>query len=254
MELKILRDENRTFTNLLFLGDIHGNFNLVDYLLKQRDLKDTIIIQVGDFGVGFKPKQERHVLKILSLRLARNNNVMYAIRGNHDDPAFFTNEWIGENICLVDDWTILELNIDGEYQRIFCFGGAISIDRLDRKKFEEKWKTKEWWPDEIAKFNDELVGQVKDIDIIVTHTAPEWCEPYMFNGLVYKYAAEDLHLLENLQHERRQMSYMFDVIYDNNRDTLKKHYYGHFHFKATGEYKGVITKLLDVGDLCSNSY
>ncbi len=254
MELKVLRNDKRTFGNLLFLGDIHGNFNHVDYLLRQRNMKDTVVVQVGDFGVGFKIKQEMHTLKILASKLAKNNNVMYAIRGNHDDPSLFDNGWIEDTICLVDDWTILELNVENHYKRIFCFGGAISIDRLDRKEFEEKYNTKEWWPGETARFDDGLTDQVKDVDIIVTHTAPEWCEPYIFSPLVYKYAAQDLHLLENLQNERRQMSYMFDVIYDNNRETLKKHYYGHFHFKSTGEYKGVITKLLNVGELCSDSY
>ena len=37
---------------ILYLGDIHGNFNLINQYLKRFDIKDAYIIQVGDFGVG----------------------------------------------------------------------------------------------------------------------------------------------------------------------------------------------------------
>ena len=38
---------------ILYLGDIHGSFNLIHQYVKKYDIKDAHIIQVGDFGVGF---------------------------------------------------------------------------------------------------------------------------------------------------------------------------------------------------------
>ena len=38
---------------ILYLGDTHGNFNLINQYLKRFDIKNAYIIQVGDFGVGF---------------------------------------------------------------------------------------------------------------------------------------------------------------------------------------------------------
>jgi hypothetical protein len=38
---------------IMYLGDLHGNFNLINQYLKRFDIKDAYIIQVGDFGVGF---------------------------------------------------------------------------------------------------------------------------------------------------------------------------------------------------------
>ena len=233
------------FEQLLKLGDIHGEFGIVKNHIKNYDLYNSAIFQVGDFGLGFNPKMEAHNLKILNQFLKTRNCYLYAIRGNHDDPAFFNNEFMFSNIFLVDDWTILELNVDDKIESIFCFGGALSIDRMQRKAYNSGW-----WPDEVPKFNVDLSPMVKNITQIVSHTAPEWTEPYFFNKIVYDFAVGDPTLLEELTKERREMTYMFDIIYENNIDTLAEHYYGHFHFAHVGEYKGVKLRLLNVNELC----
>ena len=49
---------------IFYLGDIHGNFNLINQYIKQYDLKDAHIIQVGDFGVGFNTlEKEKRLFK-----------------------------------------------------------------------------------------------------------------------------------------------------------------------------------------------
>jgi hypothetical protein len=37
----------------MYLGDLHGNFNLIGSI-DRFGIKDTHIIQVGDFGLGFR--------------------------------------------------------------------------------------------------------------------------------------------------------------------------------------------------------
>lgn len=245
--INILKNDNK-FAQLCFLGDIHGEFNIVKMKVKQFDLRNSVVIQVGDFGIGFNHKQEKELMGGLNKFLKLRNCFVYVVRGNHDNPSVFDGTQQFSNIIFVPDWTILELNVNDNDERIFCFGGAISIDRVLRE--QEKLG---WWPEEVANFNDDLVDDVTNITLIVTHTSPEYAEPYMLTNIVYKFAANDKTLIEDLKKERREMTYMFTRIMENNADTLRAHYYGHFHFSAVNEYKGIILKLLSVDELCSSS-
>lgn len=243
---------DKRYKDLLFLGDIHGNFKILKYFIRHYKLNGVAIFQVGDFGVGYNPKQETHELNMLNMFLQENDCFLYAIRGNHDDPACFNNQWMFSNIFLVDDWTVMEMDVEDTVERIFCFGGAISIDR---KRSQEEMKicgTPRWWPDELPKFNDDLNDLVKDITICVSHTSPIWAEPFGFNDLVYEFAKGDGGLLDDLIRERRMMTYLFDDVYENNKETLKSHYYGHFHFAKLQDFKGVKLRLLNINELCPN--
>lgn len=247
MMINILKNDNK-FTQLCFLGDIHGEFNIVKMKVKQFDLRNSVVFQVGDFGIGFNPKQEKEFVGRLNKFLRLRDCFLYVIRGNHDNPSVFDGTQQFSNIIFVPDWTILELNVNDKDERIFCFGGAISIDRVLRE--QEKLG---WWPEEIANFNDDLVDDVTNITLIATHTSPEYAEPYMLTNIVYKFAANDKKLIDDLKKERREMTYMFTRIMENNVDTLRAHYYGHFHYSAVNEYKGIILKLLSIDELCSSS-
>lgn len=237
---------NEKFEQLIMLGDIHGTFGVVGHCVSKFSLKNSVIFQVGDFGLGYQEKKEMHELRYLNRKLSLRGCYLYAIRGNHDDPIYFNNEQIFSNIIFLDDWTILNLNIAGVKERIFCFGGAISIDRKRNQELGGGW-----WPDEVPKFdNTGLESQVKDITIIATHTSPKWSQPYFMSQIVFDFAKSDATLLQELENERYRMSLMFAPIYENNKETLKAHYYGHFHFSALDEYKGVKQKLLNVEEAC----
>jgi len=121
---------------LLFLGDIHGNFNLVNQYLKRLDIKDAYIIQVGDFGVGFTTlAKEKRTLEFTHTELVKRNVILYAIRGNHDYKPYFDNDpFVFTNIHLVPDYTVLNL-VD---KNILCIGGAISVDREFRYTRKQK--------------------------------------------------------------------------------------------------------------------
>jgi len=247
--IKEVKHEN-VYNEISFLGDIHGNFKLIKQYIRQYHLKFNAIFQVGDFGLGYNPKQERHELNMLNDFLVENDCYVYAIRGNHDDPAFFNNEWYCSNIFFVDDWTVLEFNVGGNMERIFCFGGAISIDRKRSQEESVIVGKPRWWAGELPQFNDKLNDLVKNVTICVTHTAPNWAEPLGFNELVYHFAKDDPSLLDELIRERRMMTYLFDDVFENNKDTLRAYYYGHFHYASLQDYKGVKVRLLSIGELC----
>jgi len=124
---------------IFYLGDIHGNFNLINQYIKMYDLKDAHIIQVGDFGVGFNTfEKEKRLLQMTHDVLVKNNVMVWAIRGNHDYKPYFDNDpFEFTNIKLVKDYTVLNL----EGKNILCIGGAVSVDRMLRYTKAQKLGT-----------------------------------------------------------------------------------------------------------------
>lgn len=248
----------------LFLGDIHGEFVVISRLIKKYDLTDCNIIQVGDFGVGFlRFEKEFRQLKSLNDTLIRRNIHLYAIRGNHDYPEYFKNDPFKlSNIHLLDDYTVLTLG----GKKILFVGGAISVDRNDRKTKYQKSGDFEirgheyWWPDEEFVLDEEKLKSFTDIDIVVTHTAPGFCEPNIEFGLgdyvhtmIKDY--DDKPLYFELIKEREDMDKMFEILKQNNNIT--HHFYGHYHRTALTEKDGIKHHLLDINELYDmywNSY
>lgn len=225
---------------ILMLGDIHGNFEYLKILIKDKKISNCDIIQVGDFGVGFTSEgNERDKLNSLNKFLRLKNIMMYAIRGNHDDPSYFNGNYLLSNLHLIPDYTILDLTdnkleIDVEY-KILCIGGAVSIDRkprlLENMSNARYGNTnKSYWYDEKVVFDEEKLNQITGINVVVTHTAPEWCVPDNRNGvggLVERFAENDEPLKGELKEERELMSKMFNILQRNNNIT--DHFYGHYH-------------------------
>lgn len=217
---------------ILMLGDIHSNFNYLKTLLNSKKVTDCYIIQVGDFGAGFTNEvNELNILNDLNKFLNERNIKMYAIRGNHDDPKYFDGRFKFTNLELIPDYTILEL----EGNRILCIGGAVSVDRIPRIQkdmINARYGSSQrnYWYDETIVFNEDAIKNAKDINILVTHTAPDFCEPNNklgFGHLVGEFALEDKKLKEDLKTERDLMTKIFDMISDNNK--IDRHFYGHFH-------------------------
>ena len=245
-------------TKLMFLGDIHGNFNIIHKYVKLYSIEDTQIIQIGDFGVGFNTiEKEKRMLEMYNPILVKNNVHVWAIRGNHDYKPHFDNDPFSlSNIHLIPDYTVLEL-CD---KRILCIGGAVSVDRNWRYTklqkqgiFENQTLGKEsWWPDETFVLDKDKLSEMKDIDIVVTHTAPHYCEPdntFGFGPFVEGIVREtgDTELKTDLNVERQQMTDAFTIIKMNNNIT--HHYYGHFHKTDVMNYDGIKHRLLNVNEL-----
>jgi predicted phosphodiesterase len=217
---------------ILFLGDIHGNFNYIAGEIKRKKITNCTIIQVGDFGIGFTtPENDLKILEAFNLFLKDHGVIMYAIRGNHDNPKFFQGDYIFDNLKLITDYTVLEI----EDHKILCVGGAVSIDRVPRLNEMQKAarygsKKEQFWFDEKFVFEEDKVKDLKEVDIVVTHTAPEWCVPDNRNGFgafVEGFAYYDNKLLEDLAFERAEVTKMFKLLNQNNN--IKYHFYGHFH-------------------------
>ena len=240
---------------LMYLGDIHGNFNIISQYVTRFDIRDAYIIQVGDFGVGFKTLvKEKRQLDDINTALIKRNVIVYAIRGNHDHPSYFENDPFGlSNIKLVKDYTVL--NLVGK--NILCIGGAISIDRTVRytkRQLEGDYTTNigvdSWWKDEGFNYDDSKLVDLRDINIVVTHTTPDYCWPDNSNGfapIVNDFASMDKTLKTELLDERRRMTLAFQTIKMYN--DIEHAYYGHFHANHVTEIYGTKHRVLGVGEL-----
>lgn len=231
--------------NILILGDIHGNFSYVKDYINRKKITDCIIIQVGDFGIGFTTiKNDTNILTGLNGFLKSKNIIMYVIRGNHDNPDFFKGNHIYDNLKLLKDYTIE--NINGE--NFLFIGGAISIDRQIRLAEEIQFKTPPtYWLDERFELDTELVENVENVDVVITHTAPNLAYPSNTNGfpkIVLNFAYTDLTLLNDLTDERNNMDILLDRLKIKNN--IKKWYYGHFHTSKKEIIDGIEFNLVDI--------
>lgn len=218
---------------LLFLGDHHGDWGFVFDIIKSKKIENCYLICIGDGGEGFihKDKQLRQFENLNNL--FKKYNIEYlSIRGNHSDPVYFQglNRVSLSNFELLEDYTVAEY--DGK--TIQFIGGAVSIDRTARKEGIS------YWGDESVKLDRE---KCKEVDILVTHTAPSWCFPQQFNQMVYGWALEDAYLIGDLSNERAIMDEIFKLC------KPKLHLYGHFHSSWTEEINECRHKLLDINEI-----
>ncbi len=140
---------------MIFIGDIHGQFSELSERIST--FSDQIFIQVGDFGLGYNDYSvDIEMLKEFNEELKTNNNQLYVLRGNHDNPIFWNEDSDYSNLHLVKDYT--KITIEGK--DVLFVGGGVSIDRCFRRKDIS------WWEGEEIIENTEFD---KKCDILVTH-------------------------------------------------------------------------------------
>jgi hypothetical protein len=218
--------------SILFLGDNHGSWSELLFKINTKKISNSIIISVGDLGIGFHPSQDIITCGSLNKEFKKNNINFYGIRGNHDNPsAFKGNDRIClDNFELVEDYSVFEHGSN----LIQLIGGAVSIDRTGRTVGVS------YWENEGVVFDRDAC---KKVDILVTHTAPSYCFPQQLNEMVYGWAREDAYLLEDLADERAVMDEIFKLC------NPSLHLYGHFHSSWTERVNGCMSKLLDINEI-----
>lgn len=234
---------------LIFSGDWHGDFQKVTKEIKKLDLRDCTIFQVGDFGIGFNRKEkEIRVLEAFNQTLRARNIKIYAIRGNHDDPSYFNNDVYG-NITLLKDYSV----ITEDSINILCVGGAISCDRkpnpdirdINGKPHKGRKEGSNYWKDEVFVLDTSKLKDLKNIDIVVTHSAPHFCQPITKGG-IEKWIKHDPELDEECTKERNDHTQMYDILKENNN--IKSWFYGHMHFSNTEYFDNTKFVLLDINE------
>jgi len=213
-----------------------GGFDHLKWLIKTK-LSDCNIIQVGDFGMSNNIVLMTKTLIELNELLKKHNVILYVIRGNHDNPAFWNGTHLYSNIELVPDYETRVI----EDKTVLFVGGAISIDRVERIK-----EGYPYWVDENFVLNEAKLKLYRGIDVVVTHSAPRFAYPQTIGGVVNGYTANDPTLIHELGLERFEHTVMYDILKENNNIT--DWYYGHFHTNKLTFHEGVQFRVVGVKD------
>ena len=224
---------------LYIIGDPHGYFEKLRYIAMRS--KNSDYVCVGDINVGYH-KKYKHLNMLYDMlpewneELKEDNNVMYFVRGNHDNPFYwFENKFNFSNIILVEDYTVLNLK-----KNVLCVGGALSIDRILSTEGVNYWKEEEFIYDE------EKTLSINNADVVVTHSAPEFAFPRgLKSDLIDQYSYEDVNLRDELSVERLNLSRLFQVLMYNDNNNISEYYYGHFHRSNVEYHENVKFQLLD---------
>lgn len=240
---------------MYFIGDTHGIrpiFKIVD----KYNLQNENLIHVGDLGLGFTEiRRDVENLIVLDEMLIENNLHLYAIRGNHDNPIFWDTKTLNlpplHNTHLIPDYTVMKL----ESKNILMIGGAKSIDRSVRMD-ELPYPT--WWKDEVFIYNHEKIDKITktydNIDIVVTHTAPQFAYPQSDNvGIVNDWHEVELQHGRNLKYElkeeRADLTQLYDDLVTERGYNISHWLYGHFHSSRKEKIGKTEFKLLSVNEL-----
>lgn len=212
---------------MIFMGDTHG-LGSIFTLFDKNKIEGNNIIHVGDLGLGFQEiTRDVKNLLVLDEMLLQTNNKLYVIRGNHDNPMFWgipagLNLPKFHNVILVPDHTAIEI----ENKKVYFAGGAISIDRSIRKTDNPPT----WWNNEEYMIATKNIP--KNIDIVVTHNAPDFAKPIgcnvsIVNGWAKIEKDQGNDLKAELIRERELISNLYLDIAQHSDP--KYWFYGHFH-------------------------
>ena len=162
------------------------------------------------------------------------------MRGNHDDPSYFSEEKISHHrFRTVPDYSVIQAC----GHNILCVGGAVSIDRtyrIDRDSRHSASGVASYWEDEKPIFDEyamNTIGRRFKIDTVITHTSPSFCELISKSGLS-EWAERDSTLLADCDNERRTMDRIFEYLKANSHP-LEHWFYGHFHQSQSSGIDGV---------------
>jgi len=212
------------------VGDTHGNWKYLKYKIKSFDIRDCVIIHVGDIGLGFKSynQQEEELIDVNKFFKERGIE-FFGIRGNHDDPHFFDGGYTFSNMEFLQDYAVRTFN-----DKVFQFiGGATSVDRTYRVEGEDYWKGE--------KFNFDP-DKCVECDVLITHSAPPWNGP-TDKAPISNWLMVDKDLWPELLQERDEHGKLFELCQPAN------HYCGHFHTSETADHNGCRSRILDIDEL-----
>ncbi len=192
--------------DVYLIGDIHGKFNQLIELL--HPIQDSILVCVGDFGIGFEKTfdAEMAILDYINKQMISSGNTFHVIRGNHDDPKYFSKEMEDMDFSQLKFSVYNSFELAG-YKTLFV-GAAISIDRSGRKEGKA-----------ISPIPTDLPNDI--FELIITHNAPNFVNHSSHN--LYDELGNPVKT--DVLNDRK----ILDDLYERQKKTVKKWFYGHFH-------------------------
>ena len=232
---------------LIFCGDIHGELkSLVSNELKGIENADLIVC--GDFGVGFGGPNSMNVhYAEVEKKLKEQGIVVYAVRGNHDDPSYFDGQHDYELLKFLPDHTMITLC----GKKIYPVGGAVSIDidmhdRISgksRRDINDNYirrgsRRRVWWEREVI--DEKTKGLPGYADIVVSHEAPLAFSPVPMRPDNAEITSDTW---EKVIAGRTYLNHVLNEI------RMTRWFYGHHHQSFSGHYGNVLYRGLGINEL-----
>lgn len=160
-------------TNVLFLGDTHGNRGFTKSAIKWASENDIDrIVQVGDFGFWARTNSGQKFLHDVGKASVIAHIPLHFIDGNHEDHTYLDAlRERGSGMIHYGKYPITYIDRGTTWEwggvKFGAFGGAYSIDRRGRIEGSPHYG---WFANEMPdRSKIEALGQV---DILVTHDSP----------------------------------------------------------------------------------
>lgn len=225
----------------LLVGDIHGEWGMLKERIDLLDICECTLINVGDFGIGFKHKVKelRNMTKLNDFFVERDINFL-AIRGNHDDPSYFQPPHFKplhlSNLTLLKDYTALEIN--GE--KWMFIGGGESIDRCRRTG------RRDWWKGESVDLQED---KLEKVDVLVTHAGCASVRNACPKSNISSWLERDDTLQQRLDAE----AIILDKIYSACDPSFSYNGHYHQHFKMYDCHPGGVVHSLDILEVAQHN-
>lgn len=233
------------------MGDIHGDVFTFEHVINHYDIKNCTIILLGDVGI-FRYRDYKRYIAMDQLCKERNI-VVYAIRGNHDNPGFYRSKKESSSIALrfwdkftnfkpVVDFT--EVEVGGEIG--IAIGGATSIDRCLRKGYQRSepprnlYSSNDWWSDEVLPDTSALNGTY---DFILSHCGPRPTMIAVLRPERCAFMQMDRALENDINKENEQIMKIHEQI------KPKKWWFGHFHVNERFNLHNTVCYATDICNL-----
>ena len=202
---------------ILYVGDVHGQFEELYKLLKTIDA--DIVCCVGDFG--YWPNMRNYTIGVLK----SYDNPIYWCDGNHEDFESLNKIWtdrvptpILDNVFYMPRGS----HITVEGKNILFMGGAESHDKMRRTPGYD------WFPEEIISRADIDALPNIEVDTVVSHTIPTY----------FKVGA-----LASLDRGNDPSRPALNLVFKKYKP--RKWYAGHWHEYTIGDYEGCSWKALN---------
>ena len=210
-------------------GDTHGEEGRfsAELMPEQSGWKeDDKLIIAGDFGYVFEGEQRVLSEKNKLNALSKKNFEILFVDGNHEGFDYLLNypeeERYGAPVRRIRNnifWLQRGFVYTIEGMRVFVMGGAYSMDKAFRMKYQEICGQKIWFEQELPNASEyrraieNLRASNMEVDYIITHTAPK--------SIIYRLIGRtpDMHDAE--------LTGFLDWVYHEVK--FKKWYFGHFH-------------------------
>ena len=214
-----------TNRKVYIVGDNHGKYNVMFRFIEAYDIKDCILIHVGDGGEGFMSRDKQLEQFNQYNDYLKSKDIEYlSIRGNHSDPAYFDGSVELSHFKLLKDYHTQTINDE----KFLFVGGAISIDRKIRQEGFSYWADEPFVLDE---------SKIEECDVLITHSVPTWLGPTDKQPF-YHWLKDDPTLWDECMQERHDHDALFELA------KPKKSYAGHFHNHFSVDFNGCRARIL----------